>query len=198
MEEFQRKQKELFEDVKIEKRVKKEEGREQIVTQETEAINEYDLKPEIDRVIRQQQRTFQLKILNNWVKSVLIQKYCHLYSKQQGLKGGLAVMDIGCGKGGDLQKWAANAIKRYVGLDISTVSLIQAQTRFNKLQADLKKQRIKGEFLEMNLGVDNFLFSQYVQEKFDLISCQFCLHYLFETEEIANNAFRNISDKLLD
>ncbi len=103
MEEFQRKQKELFgEDLKIEKRVKKEEGKEQIVTQETEAINEYDLKPEIDRVIRQQQRTFQLKILNNWVKSVLIQKYCHLYSKQQGLKGGLAVMDIGCGKGGDL------------------------------------------------------------------------------------------------
>ena len=50
----------------------------------------------------------------------------------------------------------------------------------------------------MNLGTSNFHFSQYVQEKFDLISCQFCLHYLFENEEMANNAFCNISDKLLD
>ena len=41
----------------------------------------------------------------------------------------------------------------------------------------------------MNLGQSTQHFDRYVKEKFDIISCQFCLHYLFENEEIANNAF---------
>ncbi|GJX32623.1 mRNA cap guanine-N7 methyltransferase 1 [Tanacetum coccineum] len=49
-----------------------------------------------------------LKKLNNWIKSVLIQLYA---------KRGDAVLDLACGKGGDLIKWDKANIGYYVGID---------------------------------------------------------------------------------
>ncbi|KAL0306432.1 UNVERIFIED_CONTAM: cap guanine-N7 methyltransferase 1 [Sesamum radiatum] len=54
-----------------------------------------------------------LKKLNNWIKSVLIQ----LYTKK-----GDAVLDLACGKGGDLIKWDKAKIGYYVGIDIANGS----------------------------------------------------------------------------
>ncbi|KAK6132972.1 hypothetical protein DH2020_033263 [Rehmannia glutinosa] len=55
-----------------------------------------------------------LKKLNNWIKSVLIQLYA---------KRGDAVLDLACGKGGDLIKWDKARIGYYVGIDIADGSL---------------------------------------------------------------------------
>lgn len=46
------------------------------------------------------------------------------------------VLDIGCGKGGDLQKWQKAKIKEYVALDIATVSVNQARDRWRDLRGD--------------------------------------------------------------
>ncbi|CAL5405716.1 unnamed protein product [Camellia sinensis] len=56
-----------------------------------------------------------LKKLNNWIKSVLIQLYA---------RRGDAVVDLGCGKGGDLIKWDKAKIGYYVGIDIAEGSVI--------------------------------------------------------------------------
>jgi mRNA (guanine-N7-)-methyltransferase len=53
-----------------------------------------------------------LKKFNNWIKSVLIGKFAR---RAQGGKGA-KVLDIGCGKGGDLNKWKQARIELYVGL----------------------------------------------------------------------------------
>lgn len=72
---------------------------------------------------RRESPIFGLKNFNNWVKSVLIHKFAHgpledsntvLPSARGALQG--RVLDIGCGKGGDLQKWAKARIKDYVGV----------------------------------------------------------------------------------
>ncbi|KAL0353555.1 UNVERIFIED_CONTAM: cap guanine-N7 methyltransferase 1 [Sesamum angustifolium] len=63
-----------------------------------------------------------LKKLNNWIKSVLIQ----LYTKK-----GDAVLDLACGKGGDLIKWDKAKIGYYVGIDIANGSV-----RLDKVLAD--------------------------------------------------------------
>ncbi|CAN4106100.1 unnamed protein product [Withania somnifera] len=63
-----------------------------------------------------------LKKLNNWIKSVLIQ----LYTKR-----GDAVLDLACGKGGDLIKWDKAKIGYYVGIDIANGSV-----RLDRVLAD--------------------------------------------------------------
>jgi len=60
------------------------------------------------------------------IKSVLIKKYSEEYirEKKMNLRNKLAILEVGCGKGGDLIKWNKNNMGRYVGLDISRVSLM--------------------------------------------------------------------------
>jgi len=55
-----------------------------------------------------------LKKLNNWIKSVLIQLYTHRDD---------VVLDLACGKGGDLIKWDKARIGYYVGVDIADGSM---------------------------------------------------------------------------
>ncbi len=87
-----------------------------------------------------------LRVFNNWVKSTLIQKFSpdedHTPGAQQqgrdmaGAHGHeLIVLDIGCGKGGDLGKWqqAPQRVQLYVGLDPADVSIDQAKDRYRSM-----------------------------------------------------------------
>ncbi|KAI1821462.1 mRNA capping enzyme [Xylaria intraflava] len=87
-----------------------------------------------------------LRVFNNWVKSTLIQKFSpdedHTPGAQQqgrdmaGAQGHeLIVLDIGCGKGGDLGKWqqAPQRVQLYVGLDPADVSIDQAKDRYRSM-----------------------------------------------------------------
>ncbi|KAJ1998332.1 mRNA cap guanine-N7 methyltransferase, partial [Coemansia sp. S85] len=65
-----------------------------------------------------------LRLFNNWVKSILIGM--HTFR-------GCKVLDLGCGKGGDLRKWSYAHIGEYVGMDIAQVSVTQAQKRYTDM-----------------------------------------------------------------
>lgn len=54
---------------------------------------------------------------------MLISQYCH---------PDYTVLDMGCGKGGDIQKWGLAKIKEYVGADIASVSIQQARERYQE------------------------------------------------------------------
>ncbi|KAK8527305.1 hypothetical protein V6N13_085144 [Hibiscus sabdariffa] len=72
-----------------------------------------------------------LKKLNNWIKSVLIQLYA---------RRGDAILDLACGKGGDLIKWDKAKVEYYVGIDIAQGSIEDCRTRYN---GDADHQRRK-------------------------------------------------------
>ncbi|KAJ1735306.1 mRNA cap guanine-N7 methyltransferase [Coemansia biformis] len=122
-----------------------------------------------------------LRLFNNWVKSCLIRQYT---------KRGNKVLDLGCGKGGDLRKWSMSNISEYVGMDIADVSVGQAQRRYkemnnNRFEARFYAQDCYGEPLEKTLRP--------VDYKADVVSTQFCLHYAFESEAKARQMMANVS-----
>ena len=75
-----------------------------------------------------------LRSFNNWVKSTLIHKFS---PTESGSDGGLRVLDIGCGKGGDLGKWqqAPQPLDCYVGVDPAEVSIEQARERYAQMKS---------------------------------------------------------------
>lgn len=128
-----------------------------------------------------------LKKLNNWIKSVLIQLYA---------RRGDAVLDLACGKGGDLIKWDKAKIGYYVGIDIADGSIEDCRTRYNG-DADHHQRRKKftfpahlicGDCFEVRL--DKVLADD---APFDICSCQFALHYSWSTEARARRALANVS-----
>ena len=88
-------------------------------------------RPEYGKDNRRFSPIFGLKSFNNWIKSVLIGKFAPLaITGQMGDGMTIApsgrgvrrpepkgsVLDLGCGKGGDLNKWNAARVARYTGL----------------------------------------------------------------------------------
>ncbi|XP_077236477.1 mRNA capping enzyme family protein isoform X2 [Tasmannia lanceolata] len=131
-----------------------------------------------------------LKKLNNWTKSVLI----HLYARR-----GDAVLDLACGKGGDLIKWDKAKIGYYVGIDIAEGSIEDCRTRYNG-DADHHLRRKKFTFPARLFCGDCFevRLDKALEDDapFDICSCQFALHYSWSTEARARQALANISSLL--
>uniref|UniRef100_A0A7N0TC30 mRNA cap guanine-N(7) methyltransferase n=1 Tax=Kalanchoe fedtschenkoi TaxID=63787 RepID=A0A7N0TC30_KALFE len=130
-----------------------------------------------------------LKKLNNWIKSVLIQLYA---------RRGDSVLDLACGKGGDLIKWDKAMIGYYVGIDIAAGSVEDCRTRYNG-DADHHQRRNKcsfparlivGDCFDLKVPFDRVLERD---APFDICSCQFAMHYSWSNEARARRALANVS-----
>ena len=101
----------------------------------------YNAVPERGREWRRTDSQIKgLRSLNNWIKSTLIQKFSRPENMAMVGPGGLLVLDMACGKGGDLGKWekAPMVPGLYVGCDIADVSISQAKDRY---QESLRRNR---------------------------------------------------------
>ncbi|XP_059662564.1 mRNA cap guanine-N7 methyltransferase 1 isoform X2 [Cornus florida] len=128
-----------------------------------------------------------LKKLNNWIKSVLIRLYA---------SRGDAVIDLACGKGGDLIKWDKAKIRYYVGIDIAEGSIEDCRMRYNG-DADHHQRRKKFTFPARLICGDCFEvpLDKVLEDDgpFDICSCQFAMHYSWSTEARARRALANVS-----
>eukprot|EP00455_Lapot_gusevi_P006616 TRINITY_DN12823_c0_g1_i3.p1 TRINITY_DN12823_c0_g1~~TRINITY_DN12823_c0_g1_i3.p1 ORF type:complete len:364 (-),score=47.91 TRINITY_DN12823_c0_g1_i3:226-1317(-) len=126
---------------------------------------------------------FHLKNFNNWTKSVLI----NLCSKPDAV-----VLDLCCGKAGDMLKYCMNRANFVVAADIAYNSIVDAINRYNELRGHRPGyQFIAADCFEARLS------SVIAPEiHFDLVSCQFAWHYAFESEARLHMALRNVSEKL--
>ena len=139
-------------------------------------------------------RIIFLRSFNNWVKASMINKYCRKLGK------GASVLELCCGKGGDLDKYFLNNIKLFVGADISKESLSNAMSRLEKIKNEKYNNnfKIKCIFIKEDLSSPENRFLEKIDKKyfFDLVSCQFALHYHFENEKRLNAFLTNVSNRL--
>lgn len=115
----------------------------------------YNAVPERGREWRKTESKIKgLRSFNNWVKSTLIQKFSpdeEFAARFNDTKDWaddsmrpaavedkqLLVLDLGCGKGGDLGKWqlAPQKVELYVGLDPANISIEQARDRYGQMRS---------------------------------------------------------------
>ncbi|CAK4686672.1 unnamed protein product [Aphanomyces euteiches] len=143
---------------------------------------------------------YHMRCLNNWVKSVLIQEYSQKQSR---------VLDLACGKGGDMNKWLRNDFQMYMGVDIALGSLEDAAERIQKnLQLSRSDMHlVHGDLGEVSLLKDTLdcwnIRSQWHRavpldrpHSFDVVSMQFAFHYMFCDEARADLFFRTLQSTL--
>ncbi|KAI1872365.1 uncharacterized protein JN550_004084 [Neoarthrinium moseri] len=193
----------------------------------------YNAVPERGRDWRKTDSNIKgLRVFNNWIKSSIIQKFspdedhtpgAHQQGRDMAGVGGkeLLVLDIGCGKGGDLGKWqqAPQPVELYVGLDPADISIQQANERYRQMSSrggrggrggfrgggrnqrlfdafffvkDCYGQSIADIDVIRQVGFDSSMGSR----GFDIVSMMFCMHYAFETEQKARQMLMNVSGAL--
>ena len=171
--------------------------------------------PKIVSLMRQESTIIQMRQFHNWIKSTLITNITdHYYSMKKNNR--VALLDIAVGRGGDLMKWSNAYITDVFGFDISPEAIYSknpdnpgAVERRN----NLKNYKVKVEFaigdatrpLE-NLdrtptgsqipGIDSLITKYLINNRlkqFDLVSCQFALHYYFSSESALRNMLALVS-----
>lgn len=179
-----------FEDVP-EKQKNLEEGHSSTVAAHYNELKEVGLE------MRSQSRIFYLRNFNNWVKSVLIGEF--LEKVRQKKKRDITVLDLGCGKGGDLLKWRKGRINKLVCVDIADVSVKQCQQRYEDMKTRSRGNEyiFNAEFITADCSKE-LLTDRYRDPEmcFDICSCQFVCHYSFETYEQADMMLRNACERL--
>lgn len=131
-----------------------------------------------------------MRKFHNWIKETLIFTYC--FDK--------SVVDIGCGRGGDIMKFYNAGVKYVLGIDSALNNLTSpidgALKRYENLK--LKHQDIqKMDFVHFDIcEVLNEELRQ--KGKFDILNCQFAVHYFLENEIKWKNFCDNVNLLLND
>ena len=160
-----------------------------------------------------------MRNFHNWIKSILIYTYCNpKYEEDRQFK----ILDIGCGRGGDIMKFYYSKVNMYVGIDVDNNGIISpvdgALSRYNRLKrthpnfprmyfinADITSllnynEQLKtiGNMSLINKNLINTFFSDEPSKRtlFDRINCQFALHYFLKNQITWDNFTKNINDYL--
>lgn len=132
----------------------------------------------VDAKNRQSSKIISVREANNFIKNKLLEKYVPPQA---------VVLDLGCGKGGDLSKYKFRSIRHYFGCDIAETSLKEALSR--AAHCKFKADFITADFTQQNIKLE---------EKADVVVAQFSLHYAFSSEAALLKAVKNIDRNLKD
>ncbi|XP_074543807.1 mRNA cap guanine-N(7) methyltransferase [Halichoeres trimaculatus] len=169
----------------------------QVTDHGQKVASHYNSLQEVGLAARSRSRIFFMRNFNNWLKSVLIGEILERVRKAGSQQ--VSVLDLGCGKGGDLLKWRRGGINHLVCADLAEVSVEQCQIRYD----DMKKKSHFNEKIFSAQFITADCTKEVLAEKldnpellFDICSCQFVYHYSFEDEKKADMMLRNACERL--
>ena len=173
---------------------------------------------------RADSRLFHMRSFNGWVKATQIMEL-KPSTKSIIEKKGLRILDLACGKGGDLGKFSIHSagVANYVGIDVARGSLRDAAKRVSALPSGKLR---KASFICADLGSDvpgsrksKYMLETWIMssttvlqdvprfnkvlgggispsDKFDVVSIQFAIHYMMSTEARARRFFKTVGNLL--
>ncbi|XP_065674921.1 mRNA cap guanine-N7 methyltransferase isoform X1 [Hydra vulgaris] len=151
---------------------------------------------------RKESRIFHLRNFNNWVKTVIITEFLGKIKRRKRLSDEINILDLACGKGGDLLKWQKANVDHVIMADIASTSIDQCKERYAKLEKESRSRHSRErlfttEFYAADCTKEN-LCEKFKNPdiKLDLTSCQFAFHYSFESYSQAELMFKNACKNL--
>ncbi|KAF7684413.1 mRNA cap guanine-N7 methyltransferase [Astathelohania contejeani] len=138
----------------------------------------YNKIPSLKREERHKSKIINIRNMNNFIKSLLIKTYTHQ---------NFTVLDLGCGKGGDLNKYKIAKISKYIGIDIAEKSIEEAKSRYKQGNYDFECE------FDCLDAYNTFIDKKW---KCDIVSSQFSFHYAFSSIESLKIAVKNVALQL--
>jgi mRNA (guanine-N7-)-methyltransferase len=113
--------------------------------------------------------------VHNWIKSLLINRFCSYDS---------TIIDIGCGRGGDVKKYKKSNVKLIVGIDLSDKSLVQMENRYKKESILFQLKCADACAVEFPSDVD-------------AVVANFSFHYFFDgrESELINKIYKSLKKR---
>ena len=145
------------------------------------ALSHYDSLAVPSRARRSAGPAVDLKRVHNDFKRTLLSEHASNAS---------FLVDIGCGRGGDLQKWVASGVKRVLGVDVSEAQVGEAEKRRVAMGAPAAGYAF--EVTDPDLGA----LDDVPDGCADVVTCMFAHNYGFETEETASRLVTGIARSL--
>lgn len=163
----------------------------------------YNERPAGSKDIRKESRIFHLRNFNNWAKSTLINEFLEKVKRRKRTSDDIVILDLACGKGGDLLKWQKGKVDHVIMADIASTSIDQCKERYARLEKESKQSRHRDRLFAMeafaadctkvNISEEHF---RKKDIKVDLTSCQFAFHYAFESYDQAVTMVKNACERL--
>jgi mRNA (guanine-N7-)-methyltransferase len=139
----------------------------------------YDSKPSQSRRDRAHGPAAPLKTFHNQVKRELVNAFARNAS---------SLLDVACGRGGDLAKWDAANVQTVLGIDNSDAEIVEARRRYG---AGTFKTRCEFRVCP-SLATEPWA----VGVGYDVVTCMFALHYFCNTDATLRHVLQNIASVL--
>lgn len=124
---------------------------------------------------------YPLKKFHNAVKRALIERFA---------RGASRLLDLACGRGGDLQKWRDAGIGYVKGVDISPREIEEARERCANLEMPMP--------VDFEVHADLGRHAAADPTPYDAVTCMFAMHYFYESENVLDTFLRHVSANLKD
>ncbi|CAJ0592683.1 unnamed protein product [Cylicocyclus nassatus] len=162
----------------------------------SEVNSEYELNRPKSMKLRNSLNIFFMMRRENFLRGILIMQSLSNVHHSVNKMLRPRVLDLACGKGGDLRKWKIANVDSVVMADVADVSLTQAKERYDEMAQRERSGLFPAEFVHADCCKDNLKSMIKSKPEFDLVSCQFALHYSFIDEHSARTFLRNATETL--
>lgn len=142
----------------------------------------------------------ELRKFHNWVKKSIIHESVEML-REKGFKK-ISLLDLATGKAGDLHKWVNAGINTVYGVDNDEDALFGengALSRLLNMKSYYRSKRMKYPFIKFgNVDLSKNTAKEEIEkltnnQKFELITCNFAIHYFFETEKMFSDFMTLVS-----